>query len=89
MKQKTNSVSILTTPDRDFIHMLIQDSYNLIDTSNTNTVKELMDKVKRKETHLLSTHSKALIAAKEEVSKLKWKKVIMWPRGIRLQSHMT
>ena len=71
VKQKTNSVSILTTTDRDFIHMLIQDSYNLIDTSNANTVKELMDKVKRKETHLLSTHSKALIAAKEEVSELK------------------
>jgi hypothetical protein len=30
-----------------------------------------MDEVKRKGTHLLSTHSKAPIAAKEEVSELK------------------
>ena len=64
---KNKSVSILATPDRDFIHMLIQESYNMIDSSNANTVKELTDKVKRKEAQLLSTHSKALSSARDEV----------------------
>jgi hypothetical protein len=48
MKQKTNSASVLTTPDRDFIHMLIQESYKLFDSSNANTVKELIDTAKKK-----------------------------------------
>ena len=64
---KNKSVSILATPDRDFIHMLIQESYNMIDSSNANTVKELTDKVKRKEAQLIATYSKALSSARDEV----------------------
>ena len=36
---KTNSIAIFHTLNRNFIHILIQDSYNLIDNSNTHTVK--------------------------------------------------
>ena len=51
--------------------MLVQESYNLIDNSNNNTIKAVIDKVKRKETRLVQDHSKEILAAKEEVTVLK------------------
>ena len=63
--------------------MLIQESYNMIDTSNANTIKDLTEKVKRKEAKFLATHSKALSAAREEVIVLKMKEMsfrLSWTR---------
>ena len=69
-KEKSKSVAILTTPDHDFIHMLIEDSYKLIDNSNSSTLKQVIDRFKRKETQLLKDNSKQLTAAKEMIVSL-------------------
>ena len=71
VNDSSKSIAILTTPDRDFIHMLVQKSYNLIDNSNNDTVKQLIEKVKRKESRLVQDHGKEILAAREEVALLK------------------
>ena len=71
LQDTSKSVAILTTPDRDFIHMLVQESYNLIDNSNNDTIKQVIEKVKRKESRMLQDHTKEILATKEEVAALK------------------
>ena len=71
------SAPTLSTPDRDFIHMLVKESYTIIDNSNHNTVKQLIEKVKKKEAHLVKEHGKELSAARDEVATLRKDKEIL------------